>query len=421
MPSTTTALAVTGRPPLYLARSNHLLFLGFVLIVLESCLGQTRDVVCADGSGSFGTRFVSGVSVTVGPTKNGGLSTRSCSGELAWEGGALPVSSEASQVDIDVLGADLGLGTPVIAFQVKKRADDWDVAYLIYSLQKPPRLLRTITGGDSFRAADTELKGRVEIWTGDVGAITGFEGFLPGEFDFAPTMVLRFEGKRLMDVSGEYQSHFDEQIAKVQAQFDVHDLNDFRESDGRLAAGSSLPLDRMRHLRITKIKVLEIVWSYLYSGREQEAWRALADLWPPQDSDRIRAAILRAQAHGVRSQIDGVSARVPRLHLKKRAYVFDAITEPLQGNGGRFPFVDSRPQAILLRRPPPSGVQEPLTHSEQMVELVIDSAGKVWSAKTVGFSDHELLYAARGWKFIPAFVGGNAVASRSRIEVSPYR
>ena len=82
---------------------------------------------------------------------------RSCSGTLAWDGGDLPVSTEMSQLDVDVLGADLGLGTPVVAFQVKKSAADWDMTYLIYSLQKPPQLLRTITGGDFFRAADTDL------------------------------------------------------------------------------------------------------------------------------------------------------------------------------------------------------------------------------------------------------------------------
>jgi len=234
-------------------------------------------------------------------------------------------------------------------------------------------------------------------------------------------VVLRFERNRLTDVSAEYQPRLDEQIAKLRAELDAQDLKDFLYSDGRLAATSSLTLDRMHRLRITKIKVLEIVWSYLYTGREQEAWRALTDMWPPKDSDLVRMAILSAQARGIRSQVDGVSAIGPRLHFKKQAYVFDAITEPPQGNVGHFPFVDARPQAILLRRPPPTGIQQPLMHSEQMVELVIDAAGKVWSAKTVGFSDNDLVYAARGWKFIPAFTGGRAVASRFRIEVSPYR
>jgi hypothetical protein len=414
-------MTVTAAPPLYLAWSNRLFPFVFVFLVLNSCLGQTLDVVCEDGYGMFEARFVSGVSVTVGAAKSGGLSMRSCSGALAWGGGDLPVSTEMSQVDVDVLGADLGLGTPVVAFQVKKSAADWQMTYLIYSLQKPPHLLRTITGGGFFRAVDTDLMGRVEIWTDDVRAISGFEGLLPGEFDFAPTVVLRFERNRLTDVSAEYQPRFDEQIAKVRGELNAQDLKDFLYSDGRLAATSSLTPDQMHRLRITKIKVLEIVWSYLYSGREQEAWRALTDLWPPADSDRVRTAILSAQARGIRSQIDGVSTRGPRLHFKKQAYVFDAITEPLKGNAGHFPFVDARPQPILLRRPPPPGIQQPLVHSEQMVELVIDAAGKVWSAKAVGFSDNELVYAAGRWKFIPAVTGGRAVASRFRIEVSPYR
>jgi hypothetical protein len=90
------------------------------------------------------------------------------------------------------------------------------MTYQIYSLQKPPKLLRTIARGDffSFSAADTDLRGRIEIWTGDVQAISGFGGLDAGEFEFAPTMVVQFESNRLMDVSTEFQSHFGEQIAK---------------------------------------------------------------------------------------------------------------------------------------------------------------------------------------------------------------
>lgn len=50
----------------------------------------------------------------------------------------------------------------------------------------------------------TGLGGRVEIWTHDAGAADGFEGLDLDEFDFAPTVVLRFEGGRLMDVSSDF-------------------------------------------------------------------------------------------------------------------------------------------------------------------------------------------------------------------------
>jgi hypothetical protein len=36
----------------------------------------------------------------------------------------------------------------------------------------------------------------------------------------------------------------------------------------------------MHRRRVTKIKVLEIVWAYMDSGREVQAWEALAEMWP---------------------------------------------------------------------------------------------------------------------------------------------
>jgi hypothetical protein len=357
----------------------------------------------------------------VGATKIGSLAKRSCSAALAWNGQELRVAEGASKVDVDVLGADLGFGVPVVAFQIKQFAADWDMTYQIYSLQRPPRLLRTITGGDFFSAADTDLKGSIEIWTGDVRAISGFEGLVPGELDFAPPMVLRFRRNQLMDVSGEFQGQFDTQIAKVRTEITAQDSSDFRNSDGRLSGTSSVSVDRTHRLRTTKIEVLEIVWAYLNSGRDEDAWRALANMWPPADFERIRSAVLNVRDSGIRSEIDGISPRGARLHFKRHAYVFDAITEPPPGNAGHFPFVDIRPQPILLRRPPPAEGQKPLAHSTQMVTLVIDAAGKVWSAEPVGDADRELVDAAAGWKFIPASTGGQAVASRIRLDLSTYR
>ena len=67
-------------------------------------------------------------------------------------------------------------------------------------------------------------------------------------------------------------------------------------------------MEELEGLLNTKIKVLEIVWSYLYSGRQQEAWHELQDMWPASDFERIRAAILDARARGIRAEVDGVSS-----------------------------------------------------------------------------------------------------------------
>jgi len=439
-------------------RLRSLLSLGIACIAIASASAQMRFVVCDEGDGSFQTAF-QGVKVTVGAAKPGELGKRSCSAWLAWDGQELPVAADASQVDIDVLGPDLGWGRPVVGFQVRKSAADWDYTYLIYSLEKPPKLLRSIAGGDFFRAADVDLTGRIAIWTGDVGAIRGFEGFSPADFDFAPAIVLRYERNQLVDVGAEFRTYFDRQIAQVQAGLSADDRRDFLDSDGKLAAAgsparpllarwgrSSSSMEQRRRLRTTKSKVLEIVWAYLNSGREQAAWSALADMWPPADLDRIRTALLQAQARGIRSQVDSVSAGGPPLHLRKaRTYVYDAISEPPKGFNrtdtrdptvtglqrpapGSFydderhsPFVNTGPQPILLQRPAPLDSQEPLGESEQVFDLVIDAAGKVESVKAKGHADQELMDSAMGWKFIPAFRHGQPVASRLRFGVSLNR
>jgi hypothetical protein len=60
---------------------------------------------------------------------------------------------------------------------------------------------------------------------------------------------------------------------------------------------------------------------------------------------------------------------------------------------------DVKPQAILLRRVVVGEI--PLPQSEQMVDIVIDAAGKVRSAKAVGTKDLDLVNDCAGWKFIP--------------------
>src|SRR5258708_36165403 len=131
------------------------------------CPAQNRDVLCTNGSGKFEAQFHTGVKLRVGAAKNaaGGLATRACAATLSWGKQELVVATKAAELDVDAFGADLGLGMPVAAFQVKKSNAECCMAYEIYSLQKPPRLLRTITVGNFFTASDTDMDGRVEIWT----------------------------------------------------------------------------------------------------------------------------------------------------------------------------------------------------------------------------------------------------------------
>ena len=386
-----------------------------VLIASLGCFARAADdVLCHGGSGIFDGEF-QGQKVHIGAAKNGGLATRTCEALLGRGEQTVVVATGMLEADLDAFGTDLGLGAPVAAFQLKKSDGDCCRSYEIYSLQKHPQLLRTIEGGSSFRASDVDLDNRVEIWTDDAAAINQFENFSLSEFDFVPTTVLRFEHKQLLDVSSEFQSSYDHAISEQRAKLEKLDPKAFKESDGRLAPDGTIPAERMHRLRQTKIAVLEIIWAYLYSGREQQAWATLTDFWPEKDAERIRGEIVKARNRGIRSQLDGTATTPPK--HRKLATIYDA-TSP--SNGSEL----VPPQAISLWRPPPQAAEQHVAVGETFIDLVIDSAGKVRSAELAGnekLSDSELMKAAMQWTFVPAFKSGRAVASRTRLATSTRR
>ena len=347
--------------------------------------------------------------MTVQSAKNEGLSARKCEAALHWGTQKLVVADQAAQIDLDLFGVDLKTEGPVAAFQIKKNTDDCCVSYQIYSLARPPRLLRTITGGSFFSASDRHLTGRIAIWTDDAAAVNGLDDLLAVEMDYLPTYVLRFEQGRMLDSSNEFQDYFNDIVMRVRAEINPVFLQEFKLSDGRLRGDISSDPSQLRRLRIVKTQILEIVWAYLYSGREQEAWRSLTEMWPARDVERIRLVVANARSNGILAQIDGVStssARAPQ----NRVWIFkQSEVTPAQ-------------PIYLWRFPPASLADRNILDTEVTLDLVIDSAGKVSSAEPAGGgADEGLMSAVKGWKFIPGMKDGHSVASRLRLITSLKR
>jgi hypothetical protein len=362
------------------------------------------------------------VTVSVSSTRqNNGFATHSCLAELTWNGNNLVVTRDAAQADIDVMGADLGLGSLVVAFQVKATDADPTIQYEIYSLTSRPRLLRTITGQDYFSAADTRLDGTVEIWTTDAAAVNGFENLPRRAFDAPPAVILRFQNEKLLDVSSEFRPYYDRQIELLRSQLDPQQLSAFEKSDGKLS-NETLPAHGHPHgLLATKIKVLEIVWAYLYSDREQDAWHAVSTMWPQADQSRIIAAIQAAQARGMRSQVDGVSHQPPPAAPEHAAIYTNTAAPGLNlPEKLRKTVADTIPQHIVLMTSPPHDPSNWAAGRD--IVLVTDEAGKVRSAKMKGKNSEDetnkgWLDAAAGWKYIPAFRDGQPSAFRWKLHV----
>jgi outer membrane biosynthesis protein TonB len=143
--------------------------------------------------------------------------------------------------------------------------------------------------------------------------------------------------------------------------------------------------------------------------------------------ERVKAAIIAARRNGIDAQVEGVTG--PAHHRRESTITYDTPGTVPHGKPRGLTtvqmdntainlvpintLVDSAPRPILLLR-------ENLAKSAETLELTIDAAGKVWSAKMNGSAnDPELLEAARDWKFIPAYRGGRPVACRDLLEVSP--
>jgi hypothetical protein len=383
------------------------------------CQSHAQNVLCQRGNVHFDAVFRTGVDVHVRAARNGELATRSCAATLTWEKQELVVASNASEIDLDAFGVDFGDGVPVTAFQIKQSDADCCMEYKIYSLEKPPRLLRTISGGEYFGASDVDLDGRVEIWTDDAAAVDGFEKLTLGELDSAPIVIFRFKHGQLLDASPEFQSYFDHEIARIRDGISPQDLQDFKKSDGKLAEMvTPASAERLHRLRTMKIKTLEIVWAYLYSGRDEEAWHSLAEMWPPADLDRIRAALLKTRMQGIHREGDNTSAALPP-DKKKHARIFDIDNRSAAGlRSGVIP-----PRAIQLDLYPVPGSQPSAPPDQMLLYLVIDAAGKVRSAEPAGTAKYpsDWIAMALAWKFIPAFKDGRSVASRLRITVTPQQ
>jgi hypothetical protein len=75
-----------------------------------------------------------------------------------------------------------------------------------------------------------------------------------------------------------------------------------------------------------------------------------------------------------------------------------------------------QPKSILLRRPPPAEVED-FHATDAAMELVVDAAGKVRSAKLLSGADKRWIDASAGWHFIPALRDGSPVACRFRLSV----
>jgi hypothetical protein len=174
--------------------------------------------------------------------------------------------------------------------------------YWIVSLGHAPGLLKELSNQTAIGFRET-ADGHIDLWTGD-GAFDYFDCLSHAETVF-PTVFLRLQGRELHDVGPEHWEDYANQIEEARRRLTAEELREFREfkNEDEICEGN---------LRPTIPKVLTIVFANLYGGREQEAWKALDEMWPPTDKERVRKLILQKRAEGM------LRYTKPATPLKKR-------------------------------------------------------------------------------------------------------
>lgn len=169
--------------------------------------------------------------------------------------------------------------------------------YEIVSLGETPAILRPIRNESPFFFFKDPASKQFRILTSD-GGFDYFDGMCHACAPF-PRVVLQVDHSGLHDVSADFVEQYDSEIALARAKIAEGDIQRFIVADFEDA----------------KKVVLEIVFSYLYSGREAEAWQTLGEMWPAADRERIKALIAKTRAHGLLSKLEKggpISAPKPR-------------------------------------------------------------------------------------------------------------
>lgn len=183
-------------------------------------------------------------------------------------------------------GEDIfGKGNPALILEGFSGGTHCCYTYQLIDLAEKPVVLAPIENASPFFFFKDPASQQFRIMASD-GAFADFDGMC---FDCAPfpRVVLRGDAAGLRDVSADFVEQYDSEIALARAKIGHGKIRKFEVADFKDAKGV----------------VLEIVYSYLYSGREQQAWQTLDEMWPPPDRERIKELIINTRAKGLLSQL----------------------------------------------------------------------------------------------------------------------
>jgi len=234
--------------------------------------------------------------IAIPQTTANSLSWDSESGKNVYK---LKSSGVGSEIIIDSSSGENLNGSDVPTLMLTSMPDDphlgHEYRYIFASLGKSFAFLKDINNHYGIRVERLGRNGPKYLvtWDGALAPLLRRVLHTPYYDVAAPQVVLRLEGRKLLNASSCFSAEYDEQIAAT-----AKDL-----TETHIATFLKAP-EAERNLDI-RIAVLRRILNYVYSGREPQAWQTLDRMWPPVDGERLKNSILTAYRTGILSQTDG--------------------------------------------------------------------------------------------------------------------
>jgi hypothetical protein len=217
-----------------------------------------------------------------------------CRATITSPKGAVTTAAKDWALTVDTIsGADInGDGKPELVIDGYSGGEHCCFTYTIAGLGATAQIIRKIESSSPL-TFEKQGDGTVLIR----GAESSLDYFLiPHPMAVVPQVFLRMQGENLVDVSAQFQAQYDKLIKGARAELTSADLERFRQS----RYNDKMFSDQFPTVR----RVLTIVFNYLYSGREDQGWKALEDLWPVSDQGRVKNLILQRRGRGLLAQLN---------------------------------------------------------------------------------------------------------------------
>jgi hypothetical protein len=224
--------------------------------------------------------------------------TDRCRATITSPKGTVTTAAKDWALTVDkISGTDInGDGKPELVIDGYSGGERCCFTYTIAGLSGTPRVIRKIESPSPL-TFEKQADGTVLIH----GAESSLDYFiLPHPMAVVPQVTLRMEGNNLVDVSAQFQADYDKLIDEARAELTSADLEKFRQS----SYNDKMFTDQLPTVR----RVLTIVLNYLYSGREEQGWKALEELWPPSDQERLKSLIQQRRGRGLLAQLNAPSS-----------------------------------------------------------------------------------------------------------------